>query len=81
MDPDFNVLGIFQEHFNRYLSYREELPPDAEILKVSFQFLRGSQDSQLGEIVGLVGSQDLLEIIKPRADSAAIAVQFQGKSS
>src|SRR5579884_1070814 len=62
MEPDFNLLGIFQEHFKRYLRYREEPPGDAEILKVSFQFLRGSQDRQLGEIVGLVGSQDLPEV-------------------
>jgi hypothetical protein len=81
MEPDFNLLGIFQEHFKRYLRYREEPPGDAEILKVSFQFLRGSQDRQLGEIVGLVGSQDLPEVTKPQATSAASAVQFLGKSS
>src|SRR5579875_3796346 len=66
MEPDFNLLGIFQEHFKRYLRYREEPPGDAEILKVSFQFLRGSQDRQLGEIVGLVGSQDLPEVTSRR---------------
>ncbi|MGH9325343.1 MAG: hypothetical protein ACRD2B_01435 [Terriglobia bacterium] len=65
MNPDFKAVGVFEEHFNRYLTYVDPFPPDTEILKISFYFLR---ENQVGEVAGWVRRNPAFETTK--AESA-----------
>lgn len=58
MTPNFSVVSIFQEHFDRYLAYLDPPPANTEILEICFQYL---QENQMGEVVGWVKSPGRFE--------------------
>ncbi|MGH9342217.1 MAG: hypothetical protein ACRD19_00415 [Terriglobia bacterium] len=51
-------METFREHFAQYMSYVGAQSGGPRILKVSYQFLSGSQERALAEVVGFVRRAD-----------------------
>lgn len=58
MEAEHNPLETFRQDFEQYMSYVGDAGCDANVLKISYQFLSGNPDCALAEFVGFVRRLD-----------------------